>query len=323
MPLAMSAAATGASSLRSSAPACSGSLHARRLADESLLVVLLETNAALWEAPLPAGGVDVAGARSLGFRAVVEQLLVFVNAFLLLSGGNRLALFALHGDGCHLVYESPELAPPAPPEADGEAEAAEDAAPAAPPPAAPAAIATGLQALAQRGAAGRGHAASPLSGALSRALCYVQRATRGPSPLQPRLLCLHGSADAPAQYVAVMNAIFCAQSASVPIDACLLGATESPFLQQAASLTGGVYLRPPRPAALLQYLLAVFAADGASRAALRLPAPRGVDFRASCFCHKRPVDTGYVCSVCLSIFCALVPECSTCGTPFPDANGGG
>ncbi len=287
-------------------------------ADESLLVVLLETNPALWEAPLPPGGVDVAGARSLGFRAVVEQLLVFLNAFLLLNGGNRLALFALHSDGCHLVYESPELAAASEPAADADGDAmAEDALPHAPPPAPAAAIASALKALAARDA-GRADA-SPLSGALSRALCYVQRATRGPSPLQPRLLCLHGSGDAPAQYVAVMNAIFCAQSLEVPIDACLLGATESPFLQQAANLTEGVYLRPPRPAALLQYLLSVFAADKKTRGALRLPVPRGVDFRASCFCHKRPVDTGYVCSVCLSIFCGLVDECSTCGTPFDDA----
>jgi transcription initiation factor TFIIH subunit 3 len=286
-------------------------------------VVLLETNPALWEAPLPPGGIDAAGARGLGFRAVVEQLLVFVNAFLLFNGGNRLALFALHSDGCHLVYESPELAAlPAPGDADSDGDAmAEDAPPPAPPPAPAAAIAAALKALAARGAGAA--SASPLSGALSRALCYVQRATRGPSPLQPRLLCLHGSADAPAQYVAVMNAIFCAQSASVAVDACLLGDAESPFLQQAASLTGGVYLRPPRPAALLQYLLAVFASDGASRAALRLPAPRGVDFRASCFCHKRQVDTGYVCSVCLSIFCGLVDECSTCGTPFDAAKRGG
>ena len=113
-----------------------------------------------------------------------------------------------------------------------------------------------------------------------------------------------------------MNAIFCAQAANVPIDACLLGGGESPFLQQACSLTGGVYVRPARPAALLQYLLSVFAADGASRGALALPQPRGVDFRASCFCHKRPVETGFVCSVCLSIFCTLCAECSTCGTEF-------
>ena len=36
-------------------------------------MLLLETSAAFWEAPLPQGGADAAGVRSLGFRAVVEQ----------------------------------------------------------------------------------------------------------------------------------------------------------------------------------------------------------------------------------------------------------
>jgi transcription initiation factor TFIIH subunit 3 len=264
-------------------------------------------------------------------------VLVFINAFLLLSAGNRLAFFAVHGDGCHLLYQSAELAAAPSDEGDaGGAPAGSVAALAAPSVTPTGALLRALKALAQDelgaedgAATGAGAAAgavpasaprrrgpSPLSGALSRALCLIQRATRAPAALAPRILCLHGSADHPAQYVAMMNAIFSAQAGHVPIDACLLGAAESPFLQQAASLTGGVYLRPARPAALLQYLLSVFAADAGSRSALALPQPRGVDFRASCFCHKRPVDVGYVCSVCLSIFCAVCAECSTCGTPF-------
>jgi len=41
-----------------------------------------------------------------------------------------------------------------------------------------------------------------------------------------------------------------------------------------------------------------------------------VDFRAACFCHRRVVDTGFVCSICLSIFCEVPEgaECLTCGT---------
>jgi transcription initiation factor TFIIH subunit 3 len=244
---------------------------------------------------------------------------VFVNAFLLLSASNRVAVFAVHCDGCHLLYDSPELAAAsgsaAAPSSDDTSRREPSSCVAAAPAAAPAAaLLQALRQLAQATPARSGP--SPLSGALSRALCYIQRATRGPTALSPRILALHGSADAPAQYVAMMNAIFSAQAGAVPVDACLLGGAESPFLQQAAALTGGVYLRPARPGALLQYLLSVFAADACSRAALRLPTPRGVDFRASCFCHKRAVDVGFVCSVCLSIFCTVCAECSTCGTPF-------
>ena len=42
---------------------------------------------------------------------------------------------------------------------------------------------------------------------------------------------------------------------------------------------------------------------------LVLPKPREVDFRAACFCHKRIIDMGYVCSVCLSSMCVFVCVC--------------
>ncbi|KAK4101060.1 transcription factor Tfb4 [Parathielavia hyrcaniae] len=46
------------------------------------------------------------------------------------------------------------------------------------------------------------------------------------------------------------------------------------------------------------------------------PSADAVDFRAACFCHRNVVNTGFVCSVCLSIFCEVPPggECLTCGT---------
>ncbi|KAL2139740.1 hypothetical protein VTI28DRAFT_4749 [Corynascus sepedonium] len=75
---------------------------------------------------------------------------------------------------------------------------------------------------------------------------------------------------------------------------------------------------------------------GASVAELLVtPSADAVDFRAACFCHRNVIDTGYVCSVCLSIFCEVPPggECLTCGTvlalgdygkrPVVSAGGGG
>ena len=32
-----------------------------------------------------------------------------------------------------------------------------------------------------------------------------------------------------------------------------------------------------------------------------------------CFCHKNTIDMGFICSVCLSIFCKHQKKCSTCG----------
>lgn len=62
-----------------------------------------------------------------------------------------------------------------------------------------------------------------------------------------------------------------------------------------------------------------YASDPYSCELLLLPRPTVVDFRASCFCHKNSIDVGWVCSVCLSIFCEKLPVCITCGADFQAA----
>lgn len=157
-----------------------------------------------------------------------------------------------------------------------------------------------------------------------------------------RILVVRAAEDNSAQYLSLMNAVFTAQKLGVLIDACIIPPTRmsysaddplrqssttlqessnSSLFQQAADLTGGIYLRIPRPAGLLQYLLSVFLPRAGLRSQLILPdcgggAATGVDFRSACFCHRKMVDLSYVCSVCLSIFCAFTPICSTCQTPF-------
>ncbi|KAK5204095.1 RNA polymerase II transcription factor B subunit 4 [Exophiala xenobiotica] len=107
------------------------------------------------------------------------------------------------------------------------------------------------------------------------------------------------------------------------------------FLQQAADATHGIFipaeLQPPTPSsssssgaasasasqAFLTYLLLSFLPSPMTRSRhLILPTRIDVDFRAACFCHRNVVSVGFVCSICLSIFCS-VPEngdCLTCGT---------
>lgn len=79
---------------------------------------------------------------------------------------------------------------------------------------------------------------------------------------------------------------------------------------------GGLYFRPHRGRGLLGVLLNHFVCDTATRKQLDEAQALGVDFRASCFCHKYVIETGYVCSVCLSIFCQPSRSCTTCGTAF-------
>jgi hypothetical protein len=81
-------------------------------------------------------------------------------------------------------------------------------------------------------------------------------------------------------------------------------------------LTNGFYLKITQLNTLLNYLLWLFLPDETTRKMLVYPPKTLVDFRAACFCHRKLVDIGYVCSVCLSVFCSFTPICSTCNSNF-------
>ncbi|XP_026663879.1 general transcription and DNA repair factor IIH subunit TFB4 isoform X1 [Phoenix dactylifera] len=285
--------------------------------DVSLVVVLLDTNPFFWAAG--AGGGNTSPhhpAATLPFAKFLNHVIPFLNSVLLLNQLNQVVLIATGVNSCGYIYDS----------AGGGSHGGN----------VPAVCSEILRRLEEFVAKDRrlgkgpdrvvvGGVSSLLSGSLSLALCYIQRVFRsGALHPQPRILCLQASPDGPEQYVAVMNAIFSAQRSMVPIDSCVIGVQHSAFLQQASYITGGVYLKPQQLDGLFQYLAAVFATDLQSRNFLQLPKPAGVDFRASCFCHKKTIDMGYVCSVCLSIFCKHHKKCSTCGSEFnqspPDAS---
>ena len=120
--------------------------------------------------------------------------------------------------------------------------------------------------------------------------------------LTSRILMLSVSGDLAAQYIPIMNTIFACQRLNIPIDICKI-AGDTVFLQQASDATKGTYIKLERPQGLLQYLMMGFMPDRTARGFLCMPTAVGVDFRAACFCHRRVVDTGWVCSVCLSSEC--------------------
>jgi transcription initiation factor TFIIH subunit 3 len=135
--------------------------------------------------------------------------------------------------------------------------------------------------------------------------------------LQSRIMILSvsSSTDSAHQYIPIMNSIFACQRLQIPIDVCKLSG-DAVFLQQASDATRGVYMSLKEPRGLLQYLMMAFLPDQRSRKHLIVPSRVDVDFRAACFCHRRVVNIGWVCSICLSIFCEP-PEngdCLTCGT---------
>lgn len=150
------------------------------------------------------------------------------------------------------------------------------------------------------------------------ALCYINRVSKElptGEALSTRLLVVKGSEDHPSQYMNFMNVVFTAQKLGVVIDACILD-NESVLLQQACDITEGIYLKIPQLNGLLQYLLWIYLPDTSTRSKLTLPPRVKVDYRAACFCHRTLIDIGYICSVCLSIFCSFSPICSTCNTTF-------
>ncbi|XP_010082753.1 PREDICTED: general transcription factor IIH subunit 3 isoform X1 [Pterocles gutturalis] len=157
-----------------------------------------------------------------------------------------------------------------------------------------------------------------LAGSLAKALCFINKMSKevkANQEIKSRILVIKAAEDSALQYMNFMNVIFAAQKQSVLIDACVLD-TDSGLLQQACDITGGIYLKVPHMPSLLQYLLWVFLPDQEQRSQLVLPPPVHVDYRAACFCHRNLIEIGYVCSVCLSIFCNFSPICSTCETAF-------
>ncbi|KAK3714947.1 RNA polymerase II transcription factor B subunit 4 [Vermiconidia calcicola] len=144
--------------------------------------------------------------------------------------------------------------------------------------------------------------------------------------LSSRILILSVSGDLASQYIPIMNSIFACQRLTIPIDILKL-AGDTVFLQQAADATGGIYMALDNNsrAGFLQYLMFAYLADQAARDHLIMPGEgEGVDFRAACFCHRRIVDIGFVCSICLSIFCEPLQDnlCLTCGSHLSMGNYG-
>lgn len=157
-----------------------------------------------------------------------------------------------------------------------------------------------------------------LASALGMALCKINNTKRLPS----RILivsCSMQLGSYASQYMNLMNSFFAAQKMNVPIDGCIYMKEEmkrGSILEQGCDLTGGHFLNVPDIAGNLEYLLWIFLPNTKIRDTLLLPERRKATHRAACFCHRNIIDIGYVCSVCLSIFCSFSPICSSCQTHF-------
>ncbi|KAL2044242.1 hypothetical protein N7G274_002947 [Stereocaulon virgatum] len=328
--------------------AVDGSDHYSKTSDEpppSLLTIILDTNPNAWALLSP----------TLPLSAAIANLLVFINAHLAFNNANKVAIIASHTQRAEFLYPLPahEISPHINGSnthngdvemADGdeptvaEETSTDDANHYRPFRQIQSTLLTSLSTLLKTTSPTSLTPTTSIAGALTLALTYINRCTlnasttspnpttttpsdnalnpdTAPPPLHPRILILSVSGDLAHQYIPIMNTIFACQRLSIPIDIAKISG-DTVFLQQASDATHGTYIKLEHPRGLLQYLMMGFLPDQSCRGFLVAPTAVGVDFRAACFCHRRVVDVGFVCSICLSIFCSP-PEgaiCLTCGT---------
>jgi transcription initiation factor TFIIH subunit 3 len=280
------------------------------LIEISLLVVFLDANPFIWKE-----GSEGSILKRLEFSEVISSLLVFLQAYLLLHTRNMLGVFIGTPSGTKLVFSHRGDDTKFPNPGNVFAQLKEDLL----------REIDGAFVMADSSylpASTVSRHGSQLAAGLSQSLCFHKKmkilSSQDAHSVRSRLLVINVSEDVASQYIPMMNVIFCAQRDYVPIDVLQLCTHKSSFLQQAAELSNGVYLELPKAGQLLPEMMLHLLPDERLRPVFRQTSGHMVDYRASCFCHRQRVDIGFVCSVCLSIFCqANSPICAACGSRFP------
>eukprot|EP00960_Hanusia_phi_P034425 751054-Hanusia_phi.AAC.6 len=301
-----------------------GTQHTSELDDlPSSLIVIVDLNQESWIDSTAKGGPSVI--------ETLESLLTFLRAFFMLHGGNTVTIIAAHPYGSEFLYQSPALQrsklsahqPSGALEMDEIDQTLHERI---------VSLSKKLKSKSSQETSKAGFKCSLISSAFALAACTVNRiSSQKVNRMLPRVLVLTASTELPSQYIPIMNSIFSMQKANVLIDALVVSDSDCSFLQQAADITNGVYLRPDlskvggTSGALLSWMISVFLgdkhtrflnADSQSRSTLlRLPQAQDVDYRSSCFKTGQMVDVGFVCSVCLSIFAKcdffICPTCDS------------
>uniref|UniRef100_A0A1A8KAF7 General transcription factor IIH subunit 3 n=1 Tax=Nothobranchius kuhntae TaxID=321403 RepID=A0A1A8KAF7_NOTKU len=270
----------------------------------SLLVVVVDVNPIWW-------GQHAQSEPEFTLSKCLDAVMVMGNAHMAMTRTNQLAVIAAHCQDSHFLYPSKRLKgnDDASSSRDGKYELLSVT---------NNLIAEEIKDIMSKTELTGNSTDTLLAGSLAKALCYINRISKEvgvAQEIKSRILVIKAADDCALQYMNFMNVIFAAQKQNILIDACVLD-SDSGLLQQACDITGGLYLKIPQKVALAQYLLWVFLPDSEQRSLLVLPPPAHVDYRAACFCHRTLIEIGYVCSVCLSIFCNFSPICTTCETAF-------
>ncbi|KAK7588237.1 hypothetical protein V9T40_005482 [Parthenolecanium corni] len=268
--------------------------------EKSLLIVIVDTSLTH----------DVVCDNKLRVPEYLDAITVFVNCHTMLKPTNKVAVIAVDTIDCKFVYPDESIDLSSLRQTSGQCEIFSQV---------EHILRINISNFMSQNAKNEIVNTEPLIGAAcAKSLCYISRLIReadAGETLNSRILIITGSDNECDKYVRFMNIIFTAQKLNITIDVCSLE-HDIALLQQACDITEGIFFKVPNLSALLQYLLWIFLPDPSVRKKLVVPPPNRVDYRPLCFCHRELIDIGYVCSVCLSIFCKFTPICTTCEVVF-------
>ena len=163
-----------------------------------------------------------------------------------------------------------------------------------------------------------------VSQGLCMAACFVKKHSKG--SLRGRIVLLETSAASASfnkQSVEISNCgwALSQEGRQAPtVDLVSLGGPKTAaVLGNIVKKTGGTHIPPSltrSAAAALQAVL--FLSTSQSEGILRLIQPKTsetLDMGAVCSCHANPIECGYICSVCLAVYCSEASGlCAVCGS---------
>jgi transcription initiation factor TFIIH subunit 3 len=162
---------------------------------------------------------------------------------------------------------------------------------------------------------------TPVGQALSRALCFVNKDRAVGCVII--FDCSSHATDFASQSVAISNCGWAAVGQDHPLArinvVSLASDTPSAALLAVSAKTGGIHI--PRlytetQGSLLQAMLFHLTnSEEMNRILKTRPQPTTTHMGTVCACHNKSIDRGYVCSICLSIYCSdAAGICSACGS---------
>lgn len=110
---------------------------------------------------------------------------------------------------------------------------------------------------------------------------------------------------------------FCAQS-KIICDCISIGNSNPNALFQLASVTGGYWRNLAETNHLLNILTCCIGINGSVRQEI-IPVKSELVKLASCSycnCHLKNISLGYLCPVCMALYCSFVPVCKYCKSKF-------